>query len=104
MKHKLRYSPESLRDLEEIHEHILEEPRNPDAASSLITDILDAAERLEDFPESGAPLSSITDVPNDYRFIPVPNHMILYRAQQPNVFIDRILYTRRDYMRVLFEK
>ena len=103
MKHKLQYSPESMRDLEEIHEYITDELRNPDAASSLITDILDAAERLEEFPESGAPLASITLIPNGYRFIPVQNHLVFYRVQHPNVFIDRILYARRDYMRVLFE-
>lgn len=103
MKHKLRYSPEAIRDLDEINEYITDELSNPDAAYALIDRILDAAERLEAFPESGAPVASVASIPNDYRFIPIEQYIIFYRVQSPHVSIDRILYGRRDYLRILFD-
>ena len=30
--------------------------------------------------------------------------MVFYRITRENIFIDRILYGRRDYLRVLFDK
>ena len=39
---------------------------------------------------------------SDYRFIVSGNYISFYRAYDSEVFIDRILYARRDYMRILF--
>jgi len=103
MMYPLQYSPAALRDLDEIDAYITEELSNPDAASQIVNSILDAAERLERFPESGAALSSISRVPSDYRFIPVHNYLIFYRVRTQSVYIDRVLYSRRDYMRILFD-
>jgi len=57
---------------------------------------------LEDFPDSGAPLSSITVVPNDYRFLVCGSYLVFYRHEAENVYIVRVLYGRRDYMKILF--
>ena len=103
MKHKLQFSPEALSDLEEIHVYITEELSNPEAASDVVSRILDAADRLEDFPKSGAMLSSVTGIPSDYRFIPVQRYLVFYRILTNKVYVDRILYGRRDYMRILFD-
>jgi len=99
---KLQYSPEAVRDLDEIETYIAEELSNPEAASRIISCILDAADRLESFPELGALLSSITSVQSDYRFIPVESYLVFYRVLTQEVYVDRILYGRRDYMRILF--
>lgn len=99
---ELRYSPEALTDLDEIWEYIVSDLANPDAAQNTVDSILNAADRLRDYPESGALLASVADIVSDYRFVPVGNYLLFYRARPCEVFIDRILYARRNYLRVLF--
>lgn len=50
----------------------------------------------------GAPLSSIVDIQTDYRFLVCANYLIFYRYENRIVFVSRVLYARRNYMRILF--
>lgn len=50
------------------------------------------------------PLSSMEDVDGEYRFLVSGNYMVFYRANGNDIYVDRVLYGRRDYLRVLFEK
>lgn len=102
MKHKIYYSVESRRDLNEIWDYIASELQNASAAERVVTGILDAVQQLEDFAELGAPLSSIADVEGGFRFLVVGNYLTFYRIENGEVYIDRILYGRRDYLRILF--
>ena len=103
MKYKLLYSPAAAADLEEINEYIAGELCSPAAARNVIGGILDAAEKLEDFPNMGTPLRAVTDMESDYRFIAVRGYTLFYRSFGDCVYIDRILHGRRDYMRILFD-
>ena len=80
MANKLHYSPEALKDLDEIWDYISFDLCSVDAAANTVDKIIDKVSRLEDFAEIGASLSSITDTESEYRF----------------------LYARRNYMRILF--
>ena len=60
-------------------------------------------DRLETFAELGAPLSSIANVEEDYRFLVSGSYMIFYRVMGSDVYADRILYGRRDYLSVLLK-
>lgn len=102
MKYKLLYSPAAAADLEEINEYIAGELCSPAAARNVIGGILDAAEKLEDFPNMGTPLCAVTDMESDCRFIAVRGDTVFYRSSGGCVYIDRILHGRRDYMRILF--
>ena len=102
MKNNIHYSAESRRDLDDIWDYIVSELQNRVAAERVVDRILDTVERLKDFAEMGALLSSITDVGGDYRFLVSGNYMVFYRVNGRDVFIDRVLYGRRDYLRVLF--
>ena len=102
MKYKLLYSPSAAADLEEINEYIASELCSPAAARNVIGGILDAAEKLEDFPNMGTPLRAVTDMESDCRFIAVRGYAVFYRSSGGCVYIDRILHGRRDYMRILF--
>ncbi len=104
MKHKIYYSVESRRDLNEIWDYIASELQNNSAAERIVTGILDSVQQLEDFAELGAPLSSIADVEGGFRFLVVGNYLTFYRIENGEVYIDRILYGRRDYLRILFGK
>lgn len=102
MKNNIHYSAESRRDLDDIWDYIVSELQNRVAAERVVDCILDAVERLKDFAEMGALLSSVADVGGDYRFLVSRNYMVFYRVNGRDVFIDRVLYGRRDYLRVLF--
>lgn len=63
---------------------------------------MDTVDELENFSEIGIPLSSVTDVESDYRFRVSGNYMVFYRVILQDVYIDRVLYGRRDCLRILF--
>lgn len=50
----------------------------------------------------GAPLASVSDANSDERFLVSGSYLIFYHVNGSDVFIDRVLYGRRDYLRVLF--
>lgn len=100
---ELKFSPAALKDLDEIWEYIFSELCNPDAADNTVNAILDKAEKLKDFPYSGAPLDTIARIHSDYRFVVSGNFLAFYRVSDEVVYIDRVLYQRRDCLRVLFE-
>ncbi len=98
----LHISPEAQDDLADIKAYIAQDLENPQAALSTVTKITKAIRMLRDYGLIGASLSSIADVNTDYRFLTSGNYIILYRTVGKDVFIDRILYGRRDYLRILF--
>ena len=103
MKNKIHYSPESRRDLDDIWDYIVSELQNRSAAEHVINRIIDAVDPLKNFAEMGTPLSSIADIGTDYRFLVSGNYMVFYRANGNDIYIDRVLYGRSDYMSVLFK-
>ncbi len=86
----------------EIWDYIALDLQNRPAAQRVIDGILDAVDLLETFAESGVLLSSITDVETDYRFLVSGNYLVFYRVSSSEVYVDRVLYGRRDYLRLLF--
>ena len=103
MKNRIHYSPESRRDLDDIWDYIVSELQNRSAAERVSDRIIDAVDPLKNFAEMGTPLSSIADIGTDYRFLVSGNYMVFYRVQGNDVYIDRVLYGRSDYMSVLFK-
>ncbi len=98
---KLHLAPEAQNDLDEIQTYIAEELENPQAAQSTVGKIMKSIRLLLEHSLIGAPLSSIADVDSDYRFLVSGNYMVFYRVNGADVFIDRVLYGRRDYLRIL---
>ena len=66
--------------------------------------IMDRVDQLEDFAESGMLLSSISEVIGEERFLVCENYLIFYHTGKSVVTVDRVLYGRRDYLSVLFDK
>ena len=87
--------------MDDIWDYIVSELQNRSAAERVIDRIMDAVDPLKNFEEMGTPLSSIADVGTDYRFLVSGNYMVFYRVQGSDVYIDRVLYGRSDYMSVL---
>ena len=101
---KVVYSPKARRDLEKLGDYICNQLKNPTAALSTVNVIQDKIDKFADFPELGAQLSTTyddVDVGN-YRFLVCSNHLAFYRIVGDMVYIDHIIYGRRDYIAILF--
>ena len=98
---KVFYSPLSQRDLDEIYDYIAVELENPTSASEIVTDILDATDSLASFPSIGGIVRNVPYLTCEYRFLPVRNYIVFYRIADSHIFIDRILYKKRDYAQLL---
>lgn len=101
MKYNINYSPKALQDLDEIWDYISKELCNPDAAEHVINSILNAVDVLGEFPESGAPLEPHINLDSPYRFVTAGNYIAFYRFEENTVFIDRVLYQKRNYAKLL---
>lgn len=97
------YSKRSIRDLDEIGDYIEETLKSPIAALNTVNRIQDAVDKLADFPLIGTLLSAVVGIADsDYRFLVCANYLAFYRVNGETVYIDRILYGRRDYIAILF--
>ena len=102
MKNKIHYSVEARRDLDDIWDYIVSDLCNPAAAERMVSRIMDDVDQLADFSGIGSPLAAIADTDTDYRYLVTGNYITFYRVQGSDVYVDRILYGRRDYLRILF--
>lgn len=100
---EIRFSPDALEDLQEIKSYITDDLQNETAAENTVRTIMDRIRQLIDFPDMGTPLSSIALTQSDYRYLICGSYTAFYRHEKDIVYIVRVLYGRRDYMRVLFE-
>ena len=98
----IRYTPEAEDDLKDIKRYISKDRNSPIAALNTVSKITKRIRILEQFPELGAKLSSIIGIITDYRFLVCGNYITFYRIDGVYVNIIRILYGRRDYVKILF--
>ena len=94
---------EAKNDLKEIKKYISNELDNDIAANNTISKITKGIRRLEQQPLMGTPLSSVIEFDTNYRFLVCGNYMVFYRFDDNMVFVSRIIYGRRDYMKILFK-
>ena len=99
---EIKFSPEAMSDLQQTKAYITEELCNEQAANSTIAKILKNIRMLESFPNSGASLETIVNFSTNYRYLVCGNYTAFYRVENDTVFIVRVLYGRRDFMRILF--
>jgi toxin ParE1/3/4 len=101
--HKLRINPLAYKDLLEIKEYVTVDLDNPDAATKLITRIINSYEKLRDFPMLGSELSSKINIATDFRFLVSGNHIIFYKVDSEYVSIYRVLFAKREYLKIIFK-
>lgn len=98
------YSPESLKDLDDIGDYITYELSSPLAAYNLLTEITKTVDLLKNNPLMGASINSIANIVSDYRFLVVKNYLVFYRYTKNNIYIDRVLYSKSHYLSVLLKQ
>ena len=100
---ELVYSPEAINDLLQTKTYIAEELCSETAAQHTIDTIVKRIRLLSEYPETGASLSAVVGFDTDYRYLVCGNYTAFYRFESHRVMIVRVLYYRRDFMRILFE-
>jgi addiction module RelE/StbE family toxin len=97
------YSQAAIEDLEQIGDYIALHLQNPIAALNTVDKIQDRISKLADLPNIGVSLSIVSGAETNRRFLVCGNYLAFYHVDGSTVFIDRILYGKRDYMAILFE-
>ena len=100
----LAISPAVYDDLVEIRTYISETLSNPEAAQSIVSDLLDAIQSLSELPLRGTLLKTVVPLPVAYRFIPCHKYLIFYRlTEEDTVFVSRVLLRNRNHWRLLLQ-
>lgn len=103
MLRRIEYSPRALKDLDGIWDYIEKELCNPSAAQNTVEGIMDKIDILMSFPEAGAKLEFENGLNSGYRYVSFKNYIAFYRLGSDDiVYIDRVVYSGRDYLRILF--
>lgn len=100
MKYRIEFSKAAIRDLDRIWAEVFEASRSNDTTGRYITDLLDYTEKRSAFPKAGSPLyyeNSFTG----YYYIIFKAYLIFYRLEDEKMLIDRVLFGKSDYFRVL---
>lgn len=103
MLRRIEYAPRALKDLDGIWDYIEKELCNPSAAQNTVEGIMDKIDILMSLPEAGAKLEFENGLNSGYRYVSFKNYIAFYRLRAEGiVYIDRVVYSGRDYMRILF--
>ena len=95
-------SAEARRDLKGIQNYIVNEHESPQAVFKVTETILERIEDLIGFPDTGTLLSPKVNFPTNYRYARAAGYLIFHRHESDVIFIDRIIYGKRDYLSILF--
>jgi plasmid stabilization system protein ParE len=99
---EISLSHDARQDLRNIQNYISIDKESPQTALKVIEKILDKIENLADFPDTGNLLYPKMNMPTNYRYKRAAGYLIFYRHEKNNIFVDRIIHEKRDYIAVLF--
>lgn len=100
--YNLHLSREARRDLQDIKAYIAMELENPQAVLSTVGRITKTMRVLQDHAQIGRVLSVKENREYGYRYLVSSSYMIFYRVSGEDVYVDRVMYGRRDYLHALF--
>ncbi len=100
---EVKVTPQAAEDLLEIKNYIENELQNPIAAHNTVLNIVETYENLSTLAKTGIPVERYVPFPTDYKFVLANNYSIFYRIDVDIVRVIRIMYSKRDFARILFE-
>ena len=105
--YKLVITEPAGQDIAEAIHYIAKELQNPAAAKNLLADIDSAVDSLQENPKRYALVKDEYLASKGLRFMPVHNYLVFYivreseRDDTKSVTIERILYSRRNWVSLL---
>lgn len=101
MKYKVEILPSAWEDLKEIEDYYLIE-FDAETAWKVGDSILNAIERLEDFPDSGSRTPDTWLNEQGYRMVVCKKHVAIYKVIDGSVFIYHIADTQTEYTKLFW--
>lgn len=104
--YKLEYLPIARQDMIDIVLYISNVLNNPTAAEQLAIDLIEAGERILQFPYANPVCTTIKPLKHEYRKLLVQNYIMFYWVNESDkiVTVTRVVYARRDYKLLLEPK
>lgn len=102
MKNTIHYSALAEQDLDGIFAYIAYDLQNPIAAQNTIQGIMATIADLKTLSGIGTKVILPNAIDSGYRFISYKNYLAFYRQEAQDIYIDRVLYNKRDYLSILF--
>ena len=101
--YKLEYLPIARQDMIEIAMYISRELNNPTAADSLAVELIEAGDRIPEFPYANPAYIPIRPLKHEYRKVLVRNYLMFYWIDEEKkvITVARVIYARRDYEALL---
>ena len=100
MSYQVEYSKAAIRDLDRIWAEVFEASKDIDVTERYIEELLDKVEKKSDYPKSGSPLY-YENTFTGYYFVGIKAYLDFYRLEKETMLVDRILFGKSDYMRIL---
>ena len=101
MSYQIDYSPIAIRDLDRVYAEVFEASQSERIATQYVIDLMDQISEKREFPKSGSPLYYEGGF-TGYYFIAFKAYLAFYRVGENCVLVDRIVYGKSDYMRIIF--
>ena len=101
--YQLNFLPMANQDMTDIVRYISHELLNPTAANALADEMIEATERLCDFPHINTIHQTIRPLKHEYRKLFVKNYIMFYWVDENDklITVARVIYARRDYEKLL---
>ena len=100
MSCQVEYSKAAIRDLDRVWAEVFEASKNIDITERYLEELLDKVEKKSDYPKSGTPLY-YENTFTGYYFVVFNAYLAFYRLEKETILVDRVLFGKSDYMRIL---
>lgn len=101
MSYQIQYSPVAVRDLDRVWAEVFAASKTPEIATKYVDDLMNHILGKKEFPKSSFSLY-YEGTFTGYYFIVFKVYMAFYHVQEDEIWIDRILYGKSDYIRTIF--
>ena len=98
--YSIKYSNLYMDDFAEALDYIKEVLKNEIASNNLKNNVNKEIQRIKQFPHIGIKLYR-DNIETKYRYIIVENYFVFYYVSNDKIFIDRFIYAKRDYIKLL---
>lgn len=101
--YQIVYQETALSDMRDIISYIAHDLENPTVAERLMSQMLEAADSLSDFPYKYQVYIPIRPLEYEYRIVRAGNYNLFYRIDEADktVIISRVIYSARNTARIM---
>jgi len=101
MEYKVEILPSAWEDLKGIEDYYAVQ-FDAETALKVSDHILDAIERLEDFPDSGSLTPDKWLNEREYRMVICKKHVVIYKTIETSVYVYHIADTLTEYTKLFY--